>query len=146
MGQGRGAIRFAPIEVQIINYPEDLNNDEMWWSNEDKAHSLQVMLQDAIECSRALAGVVNLQDRSAVENHIIRCVGLENLLSHNAFQRCQAIMNGRADHVHAVLGAQGIARNNGRGQDDDVARVSRASSKPLRERARNIASVAASIA
>jgi hypothetical protein len=65
MGQGRGAIRFAPIEVQIINYPEDLNNDEMWWSNEDKAHSLQVMLQDAIECSRALAGVVNLQDRSA---------------------------------------------------------------------------------
>jgi hypothetical protein len=143
MGQGRGAVRFAPIEVRIVHYPEDLDNDVMWWSNEDKVHSQQVMMRDVIRCSSALTeGIIN--DGSAVENHIIHCVGLEQFLSRNAFQRCQAIRNNRAEHVRTVLEAQSIAVNDEAGQDD-VARVARASSKASRERARKIASLTAAI-
>ena len=117
------------------------------YCEDDYVHFKRVIAQDVIKCSARLAAVDTTapQDRSRFERHVIRCVGLDHLVSRDIEKRTQAIRDARSAHARLVLDEQEWQRKNGVHSVGCIARVSMANSQGAKLRSHKIAVLSASV-
>ena len=138
-------VRFSPIvQRQYIRCPSDAENEAKSYSSEDYERFRQIMVRDAIKCSRKLANASTrgLQDRKTSEEHIIRCVGLDHLVSRDVGKRYQAIKDARRSHSDLVLAAYEWQLENNFESPEALARLSIRSSQPFQVRSYKVALLA----
>ena len=138
-------VRFSPIiQRQYIRKPSSAENEAKSYSSEDYERFQQIMVRDAIKCSRKIATAqkVGLQDRETSEKHIIRCVGIDHLVSRNVGKRYQAIKEARRAHSDLVLDAYDWQLENHFDSPEALARVSMKSSQPFQLRSYKVALLA----
>lgn len=135
-----------PAEVYHIDYPDDLENYDLWFTLEEKGQMDQRMLRDVMRCSRVLSDTsINLQDPMVFEEHLIQCTGLDRLVSRDVPGRFRAIRREKQEHVHRVLLAQNRLRNISDVLEEDISHTSEISSRRARYRSYMVAALAASI-
>ena len=140
-------VRFSKLsQGKRIPYPSKSDNEKKSYNSEDYAHFQQVMLRVVARCSaRLLAAKGTPQDRHTSEKHIIRCVGLDHLISRDVRERYQSIKDARKAHVQLVLAEQRWQRRSGVYSVGCIARVSMADSEAARTRAHKVAWLSASV-
>lgn len=141
------SVRFATkTHGRYIHYPSKCENHAKWNTSEGYKHFQTVMVRDAIRCSAKLAEIRNTpQDLASFQKNIIRCVGLDHLISRNVEQRYHQVKEARRNHVHLVLQVQEWQRRRGDEDPVNLARVSIESSRLFRERSYKVAVLAASV-
>lgn len=138
------SVRFSStFEVHRSTHPSDMEDDELWYSAEDKARFDRSMVHDVMHLSNILAEAVANQDRRTLGDLMICCVGLERLLSRNPPQRYRSIRSTRARHVQEVLDAYHRLKDISEVIEEDLSHTSQVSSRPSRDQARRIAVAAA---
>ncbi|KAL3767098.1 hypothetical protein ACHAWO_003405 [Cyclotella atomus] len=141
------SVRFSQCEAKVtrIRYPEDLDLNELWYSDEEIGLIYRMVLQDVASCSAMLTdATVDLQDRETFKAHVILCTGLDHLVSTDLPRRVRALEQMKRQHKRTIIAAQRLLRVIDPGEED-LARLSQASSQPRRDRARRVAALAASI-
>lgn len=142
------SVRFsAQVEGRYIRYPSEEENRAKSYNSEDYARFHQVLARDVVKCSRRLAAVGTSapQDRLSSEKNIIRCVGIDHLVSRDVQQRYADVRNARKQHMRLVLEEQKRQRNAGRVNSADLARVSMANSQEFKLRSYRVAVLSASV-
>jgi hypothetical protein len=135
-------VSFADINDGLyIRYPSATENQRRWYSKEDEARAWGKVLRDADQYSTVLAAARENghQGTHAMQALLVRCVGLESLISYNVPQQYDAMRLERKSHVRIVLEEQRKQRLLGVVSSDTLARVSMTSSNKARKRARSIA-------
>ena len=137
-------VRFASkIQGRFIRYPSSVENKAKWYDEEDYRRFKYTLVRDAVKVSANVAAA--RVDQGFAEELILRCVGLDHLISRDVPARIRAVWNTRMTHVKLVLMAQKLQRLNGIGGPEDLARVASDSSRGSRERAHEIAVLFASV-
>lgn len=136
MSESRGVHFASSIQVRSIGIPEALDRVELWYSYEEMRLMHQQLQRDMRNFSNILASnIVDPQEPSTFEDYLIHRVGLERLISPDAIEQAQAIMNNRSEHVRTVLIAVERLRDIGEVVEEDPAHISEASSREARNRA-----------
>ena len=114
-GSTAKSVRFAAkTQGRYIRYPSQRENHAKWNTSEDYRHFQCRLIRDVIKCSDELAAMKNKpQDLASSQRSIIRCVGLDHLISRDVEQRYRQVKEARRDHVHLVLHAQEWQRRSG---------------------------------
>ena len=141
---GSKSVRFSPIiQTKYIRKPSSAENKEKSYSSEDYERFQQVVIGDAMKCSRKLAkakaNASGLRDRKTSEEHIIQCIGLDHLVSRNVGKRYQAIKAARKAHANLVLDAYEWQLENNYENPEALARLSIKSSQAHQLRSRKVA-------
>jgi hypothetical protein len=142
------SVRFSgQIEGWYIRYPTEEENCAKSYSSEEYARFHQVLAQDVVKCSLRLVAVGTgaSQDRMSSEKNIIRCVGINHLVSRNVQQRYQDVREVRKEHVRLVLEAQRWQRNTSTVNSAYLARVSMVNSQAFKMRSHKVALLSASV-
>lgn len=130
------SVRFAfESEGRYINYPTRQENLKRWYSREDEKRFRGEVLRDAIACSMKMVEYLNDPSKTVTYQD---CVGLDHLISRDVYKRYEALRAGRKEHARIVLEEQNWQRLHGVNSPEDLARVSRRSSKSDRARSRKI--------
>jgi hypothetical protein len=124
-----------------IRYPSATEIQRRWYSKEDEARARSQVLRDAVQYSTVLAAARENghQGTHVMKACLMRCVGLESLISYNVPQQYNAIRLARKRHARIVLEDQRKQQLLGAVSSDTLARVSLASSYQARKRAHRIA-------
>jgi hypothetical protein len=113
--------------------------NELWYSDEEIGLINRMVLQDVASCSAMLTdATVDLQDRETFKAHVILCTGLDHLVSTDLPRRVRALEQMKRQHKRTIIAAQRLLRVIDPGEED-LARLSQASSQPRRDRARRVA-------
>ena len=139
------SVRFSPIvQGYYIRYPSKKDNEAKSYSSEDYDRFQQTLVRDAMKCSRKLAAAnaKGLQDMDTSEDHIIRCVGLDHLVSRDVKKRYRIVQEARTAHVHLVLDAQKWLLENGVEHPEALAGVSMKNSLSFQLRSYKVALLA----
>eukprot|EP00956_Cyclotella_meneghiniana_P004990 scaffold6167_cov44-Cyclotella_meneghiniana.AAC.6 len=130
-------------EGVYIPYPSAEENKMKWFALSDQTNWASQVLRDAVECSMLLFdGNIPTHIQRAL---LVRCIGLEHIISRDVFQRLRVSMEKKRAHVQSVLDEQRRQRLRGVSSSDCLALVSMRSSKGSRSRARKVAMTIASI-
>lgn len=135
-------VSFADITDGLyIRYPSATENQRRWYSKEDEARARSKVLRDAIQYSTVMAAARENghQDTLLMKAFLMRCVGLESLISYNVPQQYDSMRLARKRHVRIVLEEQRKQQLLGAVSSDTLARVSMTSSNQARNMARRIA-------
>ena len=129
--------------VYILPYPSAEENNERWFALGDQTNWARQVLRDAVECSMLLFdGNIPTHVQRTL---LVRCIGLEHIISRDVFQRLRVSMEEKRAHVQSVLQEQHRQRLRGVSSSERLALVSMRSSKSSRSRARKVAMAIASI-
>jgi hypothetical protein len=126
----------SQVEGRYIKYPSAIENQAKWYNKQDYVNFKRDMLRDVMKCSAAMATV---QDRQVAQEHLVRCVGIDHLISRDIPQRYQAIKEGRKEHIRLVLQEQDRQRREGVNKPEQLSKVSFRSSIYSRERSHRVA-------
>lgn len=139
------SVRFSPIlSIRYIKYPFMAENEALSYSSDDYERFSRVLIRDAIKCSQRLesANISGFQDRKTSERHIIRCVGLDHLISRNVSERYNELREARKAHSRLVLEVQKLQLRNDVVVPEDLALVSMENSASFKTRAYKVALLA----
>ena len=139
------SVRFSPkVQVRYTKYPSKAENEAKSYSSDDYDRFQAVLVRDAMRCSRRLASAnrSGLQDRKTSEEHIIRCVGLDHLVSRNVRKRYYVIREARKAHVRLVLRVHKWQLENNAVNPEDLALVSMENSDSFKMRSYKVALLA----
>ena len=141
---GMAFVRFASeIQGRYIRYPSSAENKAKWYDKQDYKRFESMVFRDAVRASaKVAAGAV---DQDTAEKLILRCVGMDHLISRNVPARIRAVRESRRTHVQTVLMAQKMQRLYGIGGPEALASISSESSLRSRERAYKVAVLSASV-
>lgn len=141
-------VRFAQkSQGRYINYPTRRENEAKWYSKADYDCFQHVMFRDVVKSSIMLAAFNTTapRDEKTSEKHIIRCVGLDHLISRDVKERYHAIKEARKKHARVVLREQKWQMRNNIESPMNLARVSSEDSRAARERSYKVAVLSASV-
>lgn len=141
------SVRFSQNEaaVNLFRYPEDLDLNDLWYSDEEIGQINRMLVQDVTSFSAsANNGTVDFQDREAFKAYVINCTGLDHLISTDVLGRIRGLQQMKRQHKRTVIRAQHWSRAIDSG-GEDLARLSQMSSQQRRDRARRVAELAASV-
>ena len=139
------SVRFSPtIKVRYTRYPSEAENEAKSYSSDDYRRFKRVLVRDALKCSRRLesANKSGFQDRQTSEEHIIRCVGLDHLVSRNVSERYNSIREARRAHSRLVLQVQKWQLENNAVVPENLALVSMENSYSFKVRSQKVALLA----
>ncbi len=123
-----------------IRYPTNEENHAKWYSRDDEASFKRQKWRDVAKYSSVLSSNVNVRDdESKTKERLLKCVGIDHLLSRDVVKKSQEITLARKVHVRAVLRRQEVLLRHGIEDPEDLAQVAMSSSRFARERSHRVA-------
>jgi hypothetical protein len=126
--------------MKLMPYPTREENKAKWYSKQDEAKFKRRRWHDVAKYSAMLLQG-NIEDELTQKEKLIKCIGLENLLSYDTAQKAQEVASARESHSNVVLNVQELQRTLDIYCPVDISRMSMASSRSARQRAYKIASI-----
>lgn len=138
------SVSFSPHSSGVyINYPTQSEILAKWNDVEDEMQFRRQLELDAVTCSRKIVQYLSGQGEGRLDYQ--DCVGLDNLISRDVPQKMKAVRAARRRHARIVLQEQVRQRFANVDSTQELARVSRASSRSERLRARKVGILHATI-
>eukprot|EP00804_Cyclotella_cryptica_P000760 CCRYP_001038-RA/>CCRYP_001038-RA protein AED:0.25 eAED:0.25 QI:0/-1/0/1/-1/1/1/0/190 len=135
--QRKKYVSFSKLSTAIdIDNPTTEENAAKWYSRDEETHFRNQVPRDATVCSMMWMRDVKNEVPYEV---LIRCLGVDHLLSKDVPQRYREFKSARKMHVHTVLNEQDQQRERNECSMDELAYVSEESSKRARARAHKAA-------
>lgn len=119
-----------------IDYPTKEEITAKWYSHDEEIYFRSLVPRDAIVCS--MMWMRNVKNEVPYEV-LIRCIGLDHLLSDDVPQRYLKFKSARKMHVDTILNKQDQQREHNECSTEELAYVAENSSKWARERAHKTA-------
>jgi hypothetical protein len=131
------SVSFSKYSTAIeIDYPTIEEIAAKWYAHDEEIYFRSLVPRDATVCS--MMWVRNVTDEVPYEL-LIRCIGVDHLLSDDVSQRYLKFKSARKTHVDTVLKEQEQQRERYECSTEELAYVSEESSKWARERAHKAA-------
>ena len=135
-------VRFSSTStMKLVRYPTHDERVARWYSKNDENAFKRRRWRDVYKYSALLMQ----DDDGDRKEKIVRCVGIDHLLSQDIQTKSQEIMKARLDHVTLVLNVQELQRMHRICYPEDLARISAQSSRVAKERAQEVARLMGSL-